>query len=266
MIVLRAGAHRAEVDPALGGRLRSLRIDGDEVIGGAPAPAGGTPSWFSGCFPMAPYAGNVRDAAFTFTGARHELPRNNGAHATHGLVDDAPWQVLAQDDHAVTLRTELPAAWPFGGWVEQRIRMGASALSLSLRCGNDERAMPVALGFHPWFRPEVAGHPAQLDFRPEARYAADGSGLFGEPVPDLGARPWDDPFVHPGTPRIDWGPLRLTLSASTPVWLVYERQAEGFCVEPLTAPPDGLAADRAQVARPGFPSRLDLRLAWARRA
>lgn len=262
MITLRNGTHSASIDPAAGGRLASLRIDGAEVIGGAPAVGGGDPAWFSGSFPMAPFAGNVADAAFIFRGSRYELSPNNGPHATHGLVCALPWHVTAQGERELRLRIDLPDPWPFGGWAEQRFVLSDAGLAVTLSCGNDVRDMPVSLGFHPWFQRTVDGQAAQLDFAPEARFAEGRPGLFGEPTGDLGQRPWDDPFRHPGAPTITWGSRRLTLSSSEDTWLVYERQPEGFCVEPLTAPPDGLTPGRARIAGPGHPVSLRFGLDW----
>lgn len=254
----------ATIDPARGARLTSLQIYGDEVIGGAPILAPNNPDWFDGCFPMAPFACNVKAGRVAFGDESFQLPRNSGSHAAHGVVDNTPWRVTDTTSSTLNVTTAMTEAWPFGGWATQRIELSESELELTLTCGNDNRSMPVALGYHPWFRPVVDGANANVDFRPAGRYSETESGMFGTLVSDLGRRPWDDPFLHHDPIGVRWGRLRLELSSSASTWMYYERQPEGFCIEPLTAPPDGLEPGRAIIVRPGRPASLQFKIAWSK--
>ncbi len=46
----------------------------------------------TGSFPMAPYAGRIRDARFAFRGQSYDLPATMPPHAIHGTVYDRPWR------------------------------------------------------------------------------------------------------------------------------------------------------------------------------
>ena len=282
---LRAGAARAVVDPERGGRLASLRIGGVEILGRG-VPGGGAPeAWFDGCFPMAPFAGRLTGDRVTCGGVSHALPRPSaGVEAAHGVVDRVPWEVREASPRRVRLRAELARPWPFGGWAEQEIELRETGIELVLRCGNEEREMPVSLGYHPWFAREAAGERARLRFAPEARFAPLAPGLFGEPVPgrtsadasrrtaadasgraaspDPAPGSRDDSFLHTGDPEIAWGALRVTLVSSSDVWHVFDAQEPAFCVEPLTAAPDGLRPERTRIVGPGAPAELRFALRW----
>ena len=47
-----------------------------------------------GSYPMAPWAGRTRDAAFTFDGRRYDLPVNFPPNAIHGTTLVRRWQVV----------------------------------------------------------------------------------------------------------------------------------------------------------------------------
>jgi hypothetical protein len=104
------------VDLVSGGRIASFVVDGHELLlTDGPAPMG----W--GSFPMAPYAGRIRDGRFEFRGRQHELPLLMPPHAIHGTVLDRPWRVV--DHRAIT--TELGPSWPFGGRAVQQFELAA---------------------------------------------------------------------------------------------------------------------------------------------
>ena len=53
-----------------------------------------------------------------------------------------------------TARLEIelgPAGWPFGGLVRQEIAVSAVAIELTAEVVAGDQAMPVSLGWHPWF-------------------------------------------------------------------------------------------------------------------
>ena len=69
-IVLESTTARLTIDPAAGGRLASLVVAGSELL---VTEGMGPIMW--GCYPMAPFAGRIRDGRFTFDGREHTLPR-----------------------------------------------------------------------------------------------------------------------------------------------------------------------------------------------
>jgi galactose mutarotase-like enzyme len=214
---------------------------------------------------MAPFAGRVARGRFDFEGTRHELPLNAGEDAAHGLVEDVCWTVVSTTETRIALSCELGPRWSFGGHVEQTVELTNSGLTLTLMAINDICAMPATLGFHPWFRKDAGtGGPATYSVRPGYRYLPDGSGALPSLTADLGTRPWDDVFSRlESPPTINWpGGPTVRITSNGGAWIVYERLADAFCIEPLTAPPGSLGRDPAAVVRPGNPLVLTMRLSW----
>jgi galactose mutarotase-like enzyme len=78
MVTQSVGGARIEIDLDAGCRLASLQAGGHELlVTSAPSPI----DW--GCYPMAPYAGRVRDGCFTFRGRGYEL-RADGIRGSAG--------------------------------------------------------------------------------------------------------------------------------------------------------------------------------------
>ena len=271
-VVLRAGDVRLTVDPRQGGRMASLRIGEREVL---VTEGWGPIRW--GCYPMAPFAGRIRDGRFTFRGRDVQLPLNLPPHAIHGTVFERPWEVASQADDHLVLTIDLGPAWPFRGTVTQSIALDAGGLEATLVLEADE-AMPAALGWHPWFRrylddaSDGAGlTSAEVDLDVDAasmfERGADGlpTGALVPPKP----RPWDDAFTGLRTsPRVRWpGALEIALSSTAPVWVVYDEPVEGVCVEPQTAPPDAInlaaaAGEEPDVADANRPMRASMAWRW----
>jgi aldose 1-epimerase len=261
--LLRANRASATVDPNDGGRLVSLMVDSVELLT-AGIPGEGMPTgWYHGSFPMAPYAGRVKNGRFVFHGAEHQLPRNAEPHAGHGLVFDVPWTVEDSSVDRLTCCARLDDRWPFGGEVRQTFALDDGGLSVLLELANDSRAMPGSLGLHPWFRRDLGNGPVRLAFSPAQRLAPGGDGFPRVLSGDLGERPWDDVFTGlSAPPELSWpGGPTLRILSSHDLWIVYEQQASGICVEPITAPPDSLGAGAATIA-PGAPLALSVRFEW----
>jgi aldose 1-epimerase len=164
----------------------------------------------------------------------------------------------------LTISCALDERWPFGGTALQSFELGAEALSIRLELRNEDRTMPGALGFHPWFRTDVGRGPLELEFLPAARLAPGPDGFPRHRSEDLGDRPWDDVFVGlAAPPLLAWpGGPRLRIRSTSDVWVVFERQRNSLCVEPLTAPPDSVGSAKASIVGPGHPLSLTMRLEW----
>lgn len=262
MYSLAAGPAGVTADPADGCRLVSLTLDGAELLGGD---AGTAPELDHGCFPMAPYAGRVRDGRFSFRGAEHELPCNDPPHAIHGLVHDRPWETV--DDGV--WRVDLDGRWPFGGHVVHRVLLDEHRLRLELEVHAGEVAMPATCGWHPWWRRDLGvggGGAVVLDAATLLRRGDDGLPT-GERVPASEAEgPLDDCFTDLGRPSVvSWpGFLRLTVTTSAAYAVVFTEPAEAVCLEPQTGPPDALNIGGATVVEPGSPLRAWMEVAWDR--
>lgn len=261
---LEAPSVQAIIDLARGGRLASMVIDGRELL---VTEGVGRMSW--GSFPMAPFAGRVRDGRFTFRGERHELPIEMPPHAIHGTVIDRSWQRL--DERSIG--TALGPDWPFAGRAIQRFELQEGRLDFTLEVHSEE-PMPVSMGWHPWFRrrlpavdrtggfdPGALTAPVELELDAGSMYVRDAAGITTldrvAPVPG----PWDDCFTDLRRPPVlRWpGFLELTIDSDCRDWVVYTVPAESLCVEPQTAPPDALNLDPA-IVEPGRP--LIARMTW----
>ena len=247
----------AVIDCAHGGRMASLRVFGEELLVGRRDDVLG---W--GCYPLAPWAGRLRDRRFAFGGHCYWMPANFGTDAIHGTVFGRAWEVVAE--HAIA--TELGEDWPFPGRATQGFALGPDALEMRLRIEALDEPFPASAGFHPWFRRRLAsGTQAELGFHAAERLLLDANGIpTGERGP-MGEGPWDDCFVGVAPdPLIRWpGVLALTLSSSHRHWVVFDEPAHALCVEPWTAPPDALNGGCAIVA-PGAALELVMTLRWQR--
>ncbi|HEY2888251.1 MAG TPA: hypothetical protein VGJ17_06520 [Candidatus Limnocylindrales bacterium] len=253
---LSAPGVEALVDLAAGGRLASFAIAGHELL----RTSGEGVLWW-GCYPMAPYAGRVRDARFTFAGRQRRLPTRLPPDALHGTVLDRRWRRL--DDR--TIETELGPDWPFAGSVVSRFDLTADRLTwrLELHAG---AAMPASIGWHPWFLRRPAGLDGELALELDAgaMYLRDSAGiatraLVSPPPPG----PWDDCFTDLRRPPIlRWpGFVELTIESDCRDWVVYTEPEDALCVEPQTAPPDALNSGPT-IVEPGAPLVAEMTWRW----
>ncbi len=255
---LEAASAALVVRPEEGGRLGSVTVDGRELL--VTGDAGGFMQW--GSYPMVPWAGRIRHGRFTFAGREHRLPLGMPPHAIHGVVYDCPWSVV----DATTIAIELDERWPFRGRVAQRFALDEDGLAVTMTITADE-PMPVALGWHPWFRRSIAddGATVRLSFDAREMLVRDAEGMpTGERVPPTPG-PWDDAFTGlQGPPVLEWpGELRLELSSSCEWWVVYSEPVHAICVEPQSGPPDAVNLD-PEVVEPGRPLTHVMRWRWTR--
>ena len=234
------GRIRCSIDPEHGGRLASLTVNGLSLL--VPQSDGLGPfEW--GSYPMVPWAGRIRDARFSFDGRDVDLPPNDGPHALHGTCFDAAWTVRESTGSAARLEIAVPGPWPFGGIAWQLIELRDAGLSLELGVtAPDDRAMPAALGWHPWFRRRLErGGELELDVDLSAArlYTRDADGLPTGELTRPSDGPWDDCFTGAGAIALRWpGALTLRLEHDCPSLVLYTEPAHAACVEPQTGPPD----------------------------
>lgn len=264
-VVLESDDARLTIDPAAGGRFASLMVGGHELL----VTEGHGPIWW-GCYPMAPFAGRIRDGRFRFRGRTYQLPLTMPPNAIHGTVFDRHWEVTALAAGRAELTTDLGRDWPFRGRVVQTIALLPGGLEATLEVQARD-AMPVALGWHPWFRRSIGGSDVQLEFEANGMYARGPDGLPTGAVTPPAPRPWDDAFTEVVLPpRLTWpGVLTLDLRTTAPFWVVFDERDEAICVEPQTAPPDAfnLAAVIGvdpPLAAPDRPATVAMAWRWMR--
>lgn len=210
---------RAEIDPTFGARLVSLSLDGHEVIGGADAGSGTGASIGTGCYPMLPWAGRLRD------------------HTIHGPGRDAEWTDHGDGEFSV----ELTDAAGKPGVATLGYLLLDHGIEMML-AWHGEPGGWCSLGFHPWFRRQLdIGDPAVLDVNPVSMVQRGSDHLpTGELVPPA-PPPWDDCFRLAGPPRLTWpGALAIDLVSDASWWVLLDGHRGAVCVEPQTAPPDAI--------------------------
>src|SRR5690606_18198810 len=177
----------------------------------------------------------------------------------HGLGFVLPWQVTTQSGSHVEMELALPsdARWPFGGIAGQRVAIEGRELVLALSVTAVERAMPVSLGWHPWFR-----KPERLEFHPEAMYPRDAEGIAVLPAGPVQPGPWDDCFVNSQDVALHRAGQRLVVSSACRDWVVYDATAHATCVEPQTAPPDAFNLVPDLALLPGETLSMRCTLRW----
>jgi aldose 1-epimerase len=250
---------------AAGGRLASVVAEGHELL----VTDGPGPIWW-GCYPMAPFAGRIRDGRFDVDGHHYQLERNLPPHAIHGTVLDRAWDVVSHGTDRLMLEVDLGTGWPFAGRVRHEIVLGARAIEATLTLEAGE-TMPAWIGWHPWFRRTIAGQAVQLALEPKSMYERGPDGLPTGALTAPTPRPWDDAFVGMrGAPRLRWpGILDLEIDSTAGVWVVFDERHDAVCVEPQTAPPDAVNVARAQgvappMVAPGRPLTATMSWRWSR--
>jgi len=262
-IELTAGRARISVDLVSGGRIASLCVDGLELL----LPRSDDPlRW--GSYPMAPWAGRVRNGRFDFDGRQYALPLGMPPHAIHGTTYTRAWQSDDNGDGAsssdATISTDLGADWPWAGHAVQTFSLREDHLALRLEVRSDAAPFPASIGWHPWFRRELdRGEAVDLDFEPDAMYACDDAGIPTGQLIAPTAGPWDDCFTGvANAPVLRWpGALALTLESSADHWVVYSQPEHAICIEPMTGPPNALNA-RPRIVTPDAPLVATARLSW----
>lgn len=251
------GDLQVEVAPQAGGRIAQIHKDGVAQLVG---PDDGWPAAIAwGCYPMLPWVGRIRHGRFAFGGRQWQVPANMGGHAIHGVSMWMPWQVDAHDARSIDMTLQLPrdARWPFGGRARQRIEVegpGRLALGLSLRAVAGP--MPVAMGWHPWFR-----KPERLEFHPSAIYPRDAEGIATLPTVAPTPGPWDDCFLNTREVVLHRAGQRVRLASDCDHWVVYDEPAHTTCVEPQTCPPDAFNL-MPRVLAPGEVLEAWFRMEW----
>ncbi len=260
MLTLQAGAASVTIDELGGGRIERLVVDGLSLL--VPPEVDDRNH---GAFPMAPFAGRVRDGKLSFGGAEYQLPCNKPPHAIHGYVRDLRWQVAQSSSDAAVLGVALGDPWPFGGRVVQRFELTPQALALTMEVHAADRPMPASCGWHPWWQRELErGEALEVELHADSMYKKDDDGI---PTGELGPvqpPPWDDCFTDLGTPVavLRWpDAATVRLESDCPCVVVYTEPEHAECVEPQSGPPDELNLSPV-VVTPDQPLIVHATLAW----
>lgn len=248
------------VRPVDGCRIGSLAFFGHEVL------RPWTPerrAFQYGCFPMIPWVGRLADGILAHAGETHRLPVNKPPHALHGMACFAPWRTVEAAADRAVFAFDLGEPWPWRGTVTQTLRIVDGALETSLVIEAADTAFPADAGWHPWFRKDLDGASGRL----ELAFAADWQEEPGSNEVPTGRRiaprpgPWDDCFGFEKGLRakLIWpGLLALDVASAARSMVVFDKQPDATCLNPLSGPPNGVNTAPHLVA-PGAPLVIEAR-------
>jgi aldose 1-epimerase len=223
----------------------------------------------TGCYPLIPFSGRVRDGLFHFDEKPVQLALNFApeTHAIHGSAWMNVWSEASRGSDRLRIELDHPPGpnWPWRYHAWQEFSLSEDGLTVEIGVRNtDERAFPAGIGLHPYFprRPDTRmtaklggvwrcdsvlipvkheATPEQWDFR---------AGRLVDPVRvDHTFTDVDGP-IEIEWPHLDRG-VRITSDPVFDKCVVFIPDGRDyFCVEPVTIMPD--AFDRPASDRPGF--------------
>jgi len=281
-----------EIDLSAGARIRQITVaDEADAVDLLAAVDGHDPfstGW--GSFPMAPWAGRLRNGRFRFFDRDVGLELNHAdgtgtgggpihppraapigpisgddlrRHAIHGTTFARRWDVVdaAADRIEVTCRLDDALGWDFPGVARQVIALSPTRLDLVLSVEADDGAIfPAAVGWHPWF-----AKPDRLVFNAIAMFELDEIGLpTGRLVAPI-EPPWDDCFVNRAPVELHYdrrfAAVVTVSSTDCDHWVLYDKPEHATCVEPQSGPPDALNV-RPELATSTHPLRRTMTIDW----
>jgi aldose 1-epimerase len=246
MLEIRHSGVTLAIDESDGGRAVSWKIDEHEILG-----VNSAHEIEYGMYPMAPWAGRIRENTFMWNEQAHSFPVNFDPWAIHGLVLSDEWAVVEREAHRIVLEREFGAHWPARGAVRCEWVLDDQGLTTEMTCFSRSAEFPAVLGWHPWFRREVASAQAvwTADCREMLTRGTDSlpTGERGTIDRELGQ--FDDVLTGGHHASIEWpGFVRLDIENSQPWFVVFDQLPHFICLEPQTGPADGLSGRHAPIA------------------
>jgi len=164
VISLSNGAARAELVPALGGRIASCVLPRPDqpheapraVLHPFPTTETQVEHWAKGgIYPLVPYWGRIAQSVLRHGGHEYALPPYPDAapHTLHGVAQRRPWQVVDLAGDRITLVHQHVAdahwPWPFEARLDVRLHCFDLEVCIALRNMADE-VVPAGIGLHPY--------------------------------------------------------------------------------------------------------------------
>lgn len=272
-----AGFLEATVLPDLGLLGVSLRHDGEEVLALPHGVIGYRKGHSTGLPFVAPWANRLSRWSYDAAGVAVDLrglPLHTDAddHPIHGTMGAQPgWEIV--DLHGGSLRArfdfgarpDLLASFPFPHEIVVALDVDGASLAVATTIRpTGERAVPVSFGYHPYLRLPRAPRSSWRVRLPDRRHlslTADGLPTGGSEEEaagwvTFGNTSFDDLYAL-GTDRsmtLEGGGRRVTVEMESgyPYAQVYAPPRWRFCcLEPMTAPTDGLVSGVHPTVAPG---------------
>ena len=231
---------------------RSLRHAGEELLGGV----AGYPDypWTSGIALLYPWANRLGEFRYDGVALDPDSPDLYvlDGLALHGLRSAVTgWEVVESTDTRLVAGRELDLReFPFPHRVEVAAELSERALTLTTTVTAHDRPVPIAFGYHPYFKLE---RDWEIELPVAERIGVDERQIpTGERAPagdldgPLGTRTFDDGY----TLAPEAGPFVLA-SGGRRIEVAFERGyryaqifapsiSDVICFEPMTAPADAL--------------------------
>jgi galactose mutarotase-like enzyme len=260
---LAVGDTALDIDLDAGGRASQWWVDGIALLA-----AYGTEPAQHGMYPMAPWAGRIRDNRVVWNGHGHDLPVTFGEWAIHGTALGQQAAVLDHEqdlDHArLAARIEAHPGWPWPMAVHVIWELRERAVTTTIEVHALVEPFPAVVGWHPWFRRDLGiGGPIEWSVDATGRLERGDDHLPTGRIlgVDPGEGPFDDAFVVPsGRAALRWpGVLAVDIVSDGGWYVVFDELPDQVCVEPQSGPPDGLReayGHRPAIAAPGAPHTM----------
>lgn len=275
-----AGDYRLVAAPDRGGSILRFDWRGQPVLRPAADPSSLLSILDVACFPLVPFSNRIAHGRFVVAGQevrlRPNFPGSNHPHPLHGFGWLAPWTVVRHEAHELVMEHLHDAdEWPWAYRARQRLAVNEEGLVMRLAVVNeDNRPMPLGLGFHPYF-PRAEGTvyrglhrgewrndadciPVRHDRREAPRDWWDGAPIASRSVDTLyTGREGALEIVWPEDAR------RLTIACSDNLahTVIYSPASEDFfCVEPVTNETDAFNREEFAFLAPGDTREVVVRL------
>ncbi len=242
--VLVLGDVELAIDLSLGARATRWIVDGLSLL----AVHGSGPVEY-GMYPMAPWAGRLRDNRFIVGDRTVVLPATRDEWALHGTALAGRFTTLevnhTPDSASLTARCDQHLGWPWPMQVDVSWELRARELITVITVRALDRPFPVNVGWHPWFARRLdRGQDLEWQFSATAMAERGPDHLpTGQMRPfDPDAGPFDDAFVVPdGRATLRWpGAMAIDIHNEAPWFVVFDELDLAVCLEPQSGPPDGL--------------------------
>ncbi|MDN8601758.1 aldose 1-epimerase [Citrobacter sp. S2-9] len=200
-----------------------------------------------GCFPMVPWAGRLGYATLKVNEQSYALPANKPPHALHGMACYSSWEIVEHKTDTLTLRMPLGSPWPWSGEVLQILTLKENSLVLRLEIHSKAESFPASAGWHPWFVKQL--NQQNSDGQLQVVFDADWQEEAGSDELPTGRRtspqpgPWDDCFGFSSglDVTLQWpGKLNLNMTSAAQSLVVFDKQPDATCVNPLTQAPNAI--------------------------
>ena len=264
-INLKSGDWKASILPDFGGNLASLSFRGENLLRLPKKEEERSETPFLYGSPLLLPPNRTRDGIFCFRGVQYELPVNEKEknNHLHGLFYNAPFSIISETkERCILCHQNRGNRYPFRFTILLTYLLSGEGLKLEAKVQNDDdRAMPVVLGFHTTFvEPSICAVPIERRWERDERFLPTGRMLpldtFEEKLKTgcrIGKKKLAGYYTCVGH-QVKVGSFLMTTSDAFNQFVLFNGGGnQGYvCIEPQTGPVNGLNyADGYQIIESG---------------